>query len=282
MDDVLVTIGMPVFNGEDFIEMAVNSILNQTFKNFELIIADDGSTDSTYEILKSFNDDRIVIIKDGKNMKAPYRLNQMVSIARGKYFARMDADDVMFPDRIKIQVNEFENHNIDLLHGDAISINNNGNVLGYKFSKPAKSKKNILDGLVPMHPTVMAKTSVLRNNPYKGEYSPMEDLELWYRLIDNCIFKNMNTPVLFYREASTPNSLKHKKFIKHFERFADEHDLSFMSKQYLVLLSRIKYFTFRVLEMGNMAEILLKQRSSRMSDDDIKKYETILNLATNR
>lgn len=282
MNNVLVTIGMPVYNGERFLEMAVKSILNQSFTNFELIIAEDGSTDRTFEILKSFNDDRIIIIRDGQNRGVSCRLNQITAIARGKYFARMDADDVMFPDRIKIQIDELEKHDIDVVHYDAVSINNSGNVIGYKFSKPVKSRDNIMEGLLPINPTVMAKTSILKNNPYKEHYNQMEDLELWYRIIDQYVFKNINVPVLFYREDSTPTSIKHKKIIRNYKFFTDEFNFSFMQRNYIIFIAWIKYVSFSLFEIGNMEELLLKRRYTSLSDSDIDKYNEIFNLIANQ
>jgi glycosyltransferase involved in cell wall biosynthesis len=90
----LVSIGMPVFNCERTLSTAIQSILNQTYANWELIIIDDGSKDKTLEIAKSFRDPRIEVINDGQNQRLPIRLNQAIALSRGKYFARMDGDDV--------------------------------------------------------------------------------------------------------------------------------------------------------------------------------------------
>ena len=103
MTNPLVTVLMPVFNGEVFLKIAIDSILNQTFSNFELLIIDDFSTDDTLAILKSYNDKRIKVIENEKNIGVTKSLNRGLKIARGKYIARMDADDVIHPDRLLAQ-----------------------------------------------------------------------------------------------------------------------------------------------------------------------------------
>src|SRR5690606_13478656 len=103
-DNVFVTMGMPVYNAEKFIKMAINSVLQQSHRNFELIITDDGSTDQSMDIVESFNDSRIVLIKDSNNKGISHRLNQQIDLAKGKYFLRMDSDDIMFPDRIEKEI----------------------------------------------------------------------------------------------------------------------------------------------------------------------------------
>ena len=118
----LVSIGMPVFNCEKTLNIAVQSILNQTYSNWELILIDDGSEDKTLEIANSFQDSRIKVIADGRNQQLPIRLNQAIALSRGKYFARMDGDDVSYPERLQRQVEYLEQHpEIDLLGTGSIN-----------------------------------------------------------------------------------------------------------------------------------------------------------------
>ncbi|MGF1926318.1 MAG: hypothetical protein ACQUHE_19255, partial [Bacteroidia bacterium] len=119
-------------------------------------------------------------------------------------------------------------------------------------------------------------------NPYKEHYNQMEDFELWYRIIDKYVFKNVNIPVLFYREDSTPNSIKHKKIIRNYKFVANEFNFSFMLKHYIISSVWIKYLTYSVLEAADMGKILLKRRFSRLSHSDTEKYNEILKLVTNR
>ena len=85
--NVKISIGIPIYNAERFLESAIKSVLNQSFKEFELILSDDGSTDSSLEIASSFNDSRIRILNDDQNRGIAFRLNEKIRLARGKYFA---------------------------------------------------------------------------------------------------------------------------------------------------------------------------------------------------
>ncbi|EAJ7443814.1 glycosyltransferase family 2 protein, partial [Campylobacter jejuni] len=97
---------MPCYNRQEYIVDAIESILNQTYSNFEFIIIDDCSTDNTYEIVKKYaeNDKRIIVLKNEKNQGIVYALNRGFSIAKGKYIARMDDDDISLPNRLEKQV----------------------------------------------------------------------------------------------------------------------------------------------------------------------------------
>ena len=99
----MISIGIPIYNASNYLEDAIKSVLAQSFTDFELILIDDGSTDNSLEIAKSFTDSRIKVISDGENRKLPYRLNQIIQLAKHGYIARMDADDLMDCDRLKIQ-----------------------------------------------------------------------------------------------------------------------------------------------------------------------------------
>ena len=95
---------MPVFNAGNHLRVAVNSIINQTYKNWELIIIDDGSTDDSIKSLDNIEDHRISIIRDGKNKGLAARLNQIIDMAKGHFIARMDQDDISYPNRFSIQL----------------------------------------------------------------------------------------------------------------------------------------------------------------------------------
>nr|NJM01501.1 glycosyltransferase family 2 protein [Desulfobacula sp.] len=108
MNCPLISIGMPVYNSDRFIEDAITSVLHQTFQNFELIITDDGSTDDSAKIIESFTDKRIKFLRGEVNLGISSRINHQVNIASGGFFVRMDADDIMFPSRIEEQFSFFK------------------------------------------------------------------------------------------------------------------------------------------------------------------------------
>ena len=193
-----VTIGLPVFNCESFIEFAMMSILNQTFTNFEIIITDDGSTDRTLDILRGFNDSRIKIITDGENRGISFRLNQQIDMAKGKYFCRMDGDDIMFPDRLEHQIAFLESHKeIDVVGSSAIIIDDNNEIIGTRgyiengLDKPCNSF---------IHPTVCGRIDYFRKYRYTDSLKGVEDADLWIRSNKESNFVQLNLPTLFYRD----------------------------------------------------------------------------------
>lgn len=242
---MLVSIGIPIYNAGQYLKQAIDSVLQQSFEDFELLLVNDGSTDGSLEIMKSYNDPRIKIINDGINKGLIFRLNEMIHLSKGMYFARMDADDIMFPDRIERQLEVLkQNFEIDIVFGDAVSIDKDNHILGFKKSAEIKIQDDILKGICPIHPTVMAKREVLLGNPYKDGFIQMEDLELWYRLITKYRFQNLNHPLLFYREDSSNNSQKHLKMIKGKIKFAETYHATKLQKSKLVLESYLKYTVY--------------------------------------
>ena len=128
-----ISIGIPIYNAEAYLEDAINSILAQTHELWELILIDDGSTDASLAIAKRFEeaDHRIRVIADGINKKLPARLNQLIEEANYDYIARMDADDLIHPDRLAIQLSFLEkNPNYDLVSTGVVSIDNFNKVYG--------------------------------------------------------------------------------------------------------------------------------------------------------
>lgn len=198
----LVTIGMPVYNCEQFIEQALKSVLAQTYENFELIITDDGSTDNTLEIIKKFDDPRIKLLVDGKNRGISYRLNQLIDIASGEFFVRMDGDDLMFPDRIEKQINYLLQYpEIDVVGSDAVIIDNKNVIIGIRGGE--RRIIDINDLFIStrfMHPTVAGRTQWFKIWRYREEFSGCEDFDLWIRSFANSSFADLGIPLMFYRD----------------------------------------------------------------------------------
>jgi glycosyltransferase involved in cell wall biosynthesis len=270
----LVSIGIPVYNGEKYLSFAIKSTLRQTYENFELILLNDGSTDNSLEIMKYFarNDNRIIIIDDGRNIGLIERLNQLVTLANGNYFTRMDADDIMFPDRIEKQLYKFLNDkSIDLVHSAAISIDTLNKILGIKkISDPQKNPTKII------HPTVMGKKKFFEKNPYKQGYYQMEDYELWYRTYKKHKFEYMNEPLLFYRENSDKISNKHKKMIEGKKKFVEDYSFSFYKRNTFILNSKFKFFIYKLFEYFKVENFLMSKRFKVLDKESKLKYSDIL------
>jgi glycosyltransferase involved in cell wall biosynthesis len=201
----LVSIGMSVFNCEQTLSTAIQSILNQTYPNWELIIIDDGSKDKTLEIAKSFRDPRIKVINDGQNQRLPIRLNQAISLSRGKYFARMDGDDISYPERLQRQVEHLEQHpEIDLLGTAGVNFNADGRATGRTPWK--QSHEEICArpwvGFPLQHPTWMGKLDWFQKFQYRPDAIGMEDYEIMLRTYQNSQFAALPEILLGYRVVS--------------------------------------------------------------------------------
>lgn len=248
--NILVSIGLPVFNAELYIEEAIESILKQNYTNFELIIVNDGSTDKSVELINKFNDSRIKFLNDGRNKGLPFRLNQITSYANGKYIARMDADDIMHPTRIYEQVGILEdNPEIDVLGTNAYSINGNGDLLGVRYSfdsdNPQITKCNSF-----IHPSVMGKKTWFETFLYNENLVRCEDAELWHRAYDKSDFKIYNLPLLYYREVG---NFYYKKYFNSMESywslFVESKDFYWFYKYFKALIVGTVYFTFNLFKL---------------------------------
>lgn len=208
----MVTIAIPFYNAEDYLAQVIDSVLWQTYTNWQLILLDDGSTDSSLTIAKDYaaKDKRISVISDGQNKNLGYRLNQIPLLVNTEYLARMDADDIMHPQRIEKQINTLIKHpEIDVLGTNAYTINEKDEVVGMRqvFDQTIKMKK--VQSFI--HPTIMAKTEWFKNNLYDVQAVRIEDAELWYRTRNGYNFMMLLEPLLFYREIGNDY---YKKYFK--------------------------------------------------------------------
>ena len=200
-----VSVVMPVWNGEKYLKECIDSILNQSLSNFELIIIDDGSTDNTIPIIKAYKDKRIKLIEK-KHSGISDSLNLGIKNAKGKYIARMDADDLMYPDRLKIQVLYMEsNPSVDIL-GTGFEWGNGKAEKEYYLPRtgPVLLNELINIGNKLGHPTVMMKRESLLKLPggiYESYYNGAEDFKLWITALqENLEIHNLRTPTIYYRQ----------------------------------------------------------------------------------
>ena len=206
MKDILISVILPVYNGAPYLDEAIVSILKQTHDNFELIVINDGSTDKSLEILEKYaiQDSRIIII-NRQNKGLVYSLNEGILKAKGKYIARMDADDVSDISRLESQIEYIEKHNLDICGGHYLLIDDEGRINGLNVV-PISHEMCTLSLLfkVPFaHPSVMIRKRFLDENSLEygqSSYKIAEDLDLWLRM-HRCgaRFGNVDSVVLKYR-----------------------------------------------------------------------------------
>lgn len=184
-----VTILMPVYNAERYLALTIQSLLNQRNINFELIIINDGSSDSTLQIVKSFKNPRIRLINHRQNKGIAVRLNEGLRLARGQYIARADADDIYHPQRLEKQLKFLNKYQYGIVGTWAELIDEKGKTFGLdrRFNNHHFIKWSLLFGSCPLiHPSVMFdKKQVLDFDGYDPTWKHTEDYELWSRLANH-------------------------------------------------------------------------------------------------
>jgi glycosyltransferase involved in cell wall biosynthesis len=213
----LVSVLMPVYNGEKYLREAIDSILNQTFTDFEFLIINDGSTDDTENIILSYSDARIRYIKNEENLKLIATLNKGLDLAQGKYIARMDADDISICNRLEVQFNFMEsNPEIGLLGTNILDFQNdidNRRKISYKTKHDEIKFKLFFDTHFP-HPSAFIRKNIL--NEKKLRFNPdslhAEDYELWNKLVDFTELHILQEFLVAKRSHSDQISLVHRQF----------------------------------------------------------------------
>jgi glycosyltransferase involved in cell wall biosynthesis len=205
IDKPAISVVMPVFNGEKYLKEAVDSVINQTFNDFEFIIVNDGSTDRSEEIILSYNDKRIKYIKQN-NTGIGGALKNGCNIALGKYIARMDADDVCLPERFEVQFDFLEKKSTTVLVSNSVLyIDENSEIFGRSFSPTANRaiRNKLKKGSVICHPSVMMRNDIYKKTGGYQDLQPLEDYSLWVRMSRYGKFHNLAYPLLKYRVLNT-------------------------------------------------------------------------------
>lgn len=269
----LVTIGIPFYRDKDYLPYAIQSVINQTYQNWELILIDDGSDDGSLDIAKSYKEPRINVVSDGSNKGLPARLNEISACASGEYVARMDADDIMAKDRLETQVRFLLDHSeMDVVGSSAMVINEN-NEITHSIDQTGITTMFI-------HPSIMGKKEWFQENPYNVSLPKSQDYELWLRTLNKSCTHNLSKPLLFYREL---DALSYKKAItshkilrsvyKDYKKY--DKTLSWCIRQYV--MSYIKDYLYYLAEKMGWMGILDKWRwhrqlpvEMRLSIEDLK------------
>ncbi len=204
---------MPVYNGERYLNQAIDSILFQTFADFEFIIVDDGSTDGSLGIIKSYEDRRIRVIQNEKNLGLIDTLNKGLDLARGEFIARMDQDDICMKDRLEEQISVMKSSpNVGVCGTWARLINKTGDYIGKLKTPVGRDLQSLYWRPSPvLHPTCMIRTSVLNDARYDPHFQNAEDYELWMRLARKTSFCNIPRYLLRYRIHDTNMTVKNRE-----------------------------------------------------------------------
>lgn len=274
---------MPAYNSARFIKQAIQSVLNQTYQDFELIITDDGSTDETVAIARSFSDPRITVLTDGVNRGISYRLNQQIDMAHGRYFFRMDSDDIMFPNRLEKQVAYLDAHaNVSIVASGMVVIDDDNAIIGCRHANGSAdvdfTYDDWLDGKTLSHPTVAGRTKIFRQYHYDTRFCGVEDLRLWLLVCRNHRIVILNDLLMFYRDPLrfrlATYLFRGQQYRKLLQISADERLIPRSMAIKRTVISCVKTLIVRVMHAIDRDSVIISRRNT--PDHTISLHSSIL------
>jgi glycosyltransferase involved in cell wall biosynthesis len=209
-----VTIGLPFFNAERDLPDAIRSVFAQTYQDWELILVDDGSTDGSLEIARSIDDPRVRVVSDGRNLRLASRLNQIVEMARCDFIARMDADDLMPPERIARELAVLEAEpDVDLVSSGLISLDEQDRPVGARWHIDTTVTRDHLlhkTGAGIVHAAVLGRRAWFQRNPYDPSVPIAQDYDLWLRSSkrNDLHVRTLQEPLYYVRELGSVSEAK--------------------------------------------------------------------------
>ncbi len=225
-----ISVVMPFYNAEKFLDESIQSILNQTFTDFEFIIINDASTDSSDKVVQKYLDDeRIVYVKNKENKGIVYNLNHGIKIAKADIIARMDGDDISMPERFEKQYKYLEKYeSISIVGTFASMFDEKGTIQSMKFStKPLEIKENSFHHGPFLHATIMCYKNILFDvGMYREKYSLCEDIDILLRII-HVGYKGVNIPEILYLYRKHSSSTDTYKFRKALTGLRLKHEIAF-------------------------------------------------------
>lgn len=274
--DIFVTIAIPFYNAEETILDAVRSVFAQTHENWELLLIDDGSKDKSLELVQQIKDPRVSVYSDGKNLKLAARLNQIVDLAKYDYIARMDADDLMSPDRIEKLINILINENYDLVSCGTYSIKMNNSYNGYRGNDEEKySFEGILNKSQKfLHAGLIARKGWYQRNRYNEQIPVGQDTHLWLSASKALDFnaKSISDPLYMYREEGNVTA---KKLIKAYQVERDFYapmiDNTLFKYKYITK-SWLKTLIVKTMSIFGCLDYLLNRRNKSKIDENLIEY----------
>lgn len=278
---MLVTVGIPCFNSCGTLPDAIRSVVAQTIEEWELIIVDDGSTDQTPELLARLDDPRVRIIRDGENRGLSARLNQIASMAGGRLLARLDADDMMFPNRLSGQLRHLEAHPNCTLVGSAV-VCIDGQAVPQRLRRTpgrVETPEKILGSTPVFHPTVLGRTEWFRAHPYDEACTVTQDFDLWARNAAELKIRNLPDPLLFYREYAGYTWRKYRRQSRATRRIIRREGPSVIGRvetAQLLAIRAAKDAVYAVLAATGCWRLALHLRNKSITKQDVEHYHRII------
>lgn len=275
-----VSIGISFYNAESTLLESIRSVFAQTYENWELILIDDGSSDKSLEIARSINDPRVRVYSDGENHRLAARLNQITKLAKYDFIARMDADDLMAPDRIeKLMDVLLTNKEYDLVSCGTFSIKNDGTFNGYRGRDESHYT---FEGLLNksqsfLHAGLIARKSWYERNSYDERLLLGQDTDLWLRSAKRNDFRaiSLAQPLYLYREEGNVTVRKLLMAYKiERNKYSKLIDDKIMRYKY-VMKSYVKTFLVMAMDFTNTIGYLLHRRNKKDKNNQyIKQLHT--------
>lgn len=286
-DEPLLTVAMSMRNAQATIALSVQSLLDQTFRDWELILVDDGSQDASVEIVRGFADSRIRLMVEPESRGLPTRLNQAIDAARGRYFARMDADDVCYPERFARQIAFLEvNPEVDLLGAAAVVFADGGVAKGKLPLRLSHDEicSRPLSGFYLPHPTWLGRTVWFRRYRYDVVATKSQDQDLLLRSYEDSRFACLPDILLGYRQngVSLRNVLVSRwhysaALLRH------GHRTGRMGRVHLAVLEQIAKGLFDSLAVGaGLTRLLLGHRAQSITSAEAEMWRIVWNSLNGR
>lgn len=206
----LISVIMTTYNSEKTVDVAIQSILKQTFSDFEFLICDDGSTDSTFKILENYAelDSRIKVIKNKKNLGLTKSLNKLIDLCCGDYIVRQDSDDYSNPERLKYQLDKATLTNCDVVFSRAKTIDTNKLIPGISYFLPYKLVVNFKNPFI--HGTLFISSTILKKIKYDENFYFAQDYKLYFDLINKKVKIKKIFNTLYFLNTENNISSKYK------------------------------------------------------------------------
>lgn len=239
----LISVVMSVYNSEKYLADAIEGVLNQTYRNFEFIIVNDGSQDNSLDIIQQYqNKDNRIILIDRENKGLPYSLNEGISIARGEYIARMDADDICLSERFEKQLQYMQEHNLDIC-GSFVEAFDNNSTQQYSYPiNDADIKFTLLFYCCLAHPSVLIRKKVFDKIQYNINYKQAQDYQLWVDAAkEQFIFGNIPEFLLRYRVHNEQMTISKSKSQQNFAVESRTSYSLYLGKDAIELANKIGY-----------------------------------------
>ncbi|MGO4601080.1 glycosyltransferase [Terrabacter sp. 2YAF2] len=274
----LVTVGIAFLAWDELTSQAIRSVYAQTMLDWQLILVLDGPEDGLKDVPPCvLQDSKVRVLSNGTKRGLAYSLNRISRHAEAEFLCRMDADDVMHPDRLQLSLLELINGKHDVVGSRAFAINDKGELLGrYREGVLPTDRRGYLKSNAFSHPTVMGRTEWFRSNPYDASIGRAEDKELWLRTWQTSRFFKLPDALLFYRIAQVINREKVKKTHEDNCRVLTTYSENVLERASLLSQATVKYIAQRALLGMMMDDKIVAQKYERLSDAEFVDASTAL------